>query len=196
MNGSKILPGGFSVFQEKAFTIALPALGVVFLLVAAFIYLNSRPKMVDWSIDHNNSSSRNNIINNSGKRREAQPVESSKTSSLHFWFFKVSCLKKIVSFFKFLFRFRVSRSFRIPGKMTKNWRLFLPAPKFWWIAAAIENIKFFCRKNQESASISLGRKPTWHLLMLLLKNCSVVENKQVERTNTILVLRAEQPWLC
>ena len=149
MNGSKVLPGGFSVFQEKAFTIALPALGVVFLLVAAFIYLNSRPKMVDWSIDHNNSSSRNNIINNSGKRREAQPVESSKTSSLHFWFFKVSCLKKIVSFFKFLFRFRVSRSFRIPGKMKKNWRLFLPAPKFWWIAAVIENIKFFAENDPQ-----------------------------------------------
>ena len=117
-----------------------------------------------------------------------------------FDFLKFPVWKKLFRFFKFLFRFRVSRSFRIPGKMKKNWRLFLPAPKFWWIAAVIENIKFFCRKCgstcQESASISLGRKPTWHLLMLLLKHCPVVENKQVERTNTILVLRAEQPWLC
>ena len=200
MNGSKVLPGGFSVFQEKAFTIALPALGVVFLLVAAFIYLNSRPKMVDWSIDHNNSSSRNNIINNSGKRREAQPVESSKTSSLHFWFFKVSCLKKIVSFFLIFISVPSFSIFPNSGKNNKKLAPFFTCTEILMNRRRDRKYKVFCRKwsstCQESASISLGRKPTWHLLMLLLKNCSVVENKQVERTNTILVLRAEQPWLC
>jgi len=32
--------------KEKAFTIALPTLGVVFLLVIVFVYLNTRPKTV------------------------------------------------------------------------------------------------------------------------------------------------------
>ena len=31
--------------KDKAFTIALPALGVVFLLVVVFVYLNTRPKV-------------------------------------------------------------------------------------------------------------------------------------------------------
>ena len=32
--------------KEKAFTVALPALGVVFVLVIVFVYLNTRPKAV------------------------------------------------------------------------------------------------------------------------------------------------------
>lgn len=32
--------------KDKIFTVALPALGVVFLLVAVYIYLNTRPKAV------------------------------------------------------------------------------------------------------------------------------------------------------
>jgi len=32
--------------REQAMTVALPTLGVVFLLVVVFVYLNSRPKVV------------------------------------------------------------------------------------------------------------------------------------------------------
>jgi len=36
----------FAENHEKVMTVALPALGVVFLLVIVFIYLNTRPKAV------------------------------------------------------------------------------------------------------------------------------------------------------
>lgn len=32
--------------KEKVWTVALPALGVVFLLVVVFIYINTRPKNI------------------------------------------------------------------------------------------------------------------------------------------------------
>ena len=43
---NQFLKKSFSIFQEKVFTVALPALGVVFLCVVIFIYLNSRPKNI------------------------------------------------------------------------------------------------------------------------------------------------------
>jgi len=36
----------FQENHDKAMTVALPALGVVFLLIVAFIYINTRPKVV------------------------------------------------------------------------------------------------------------------------------------------------------
>ena len=156
--------------------------------------------MIDWSFGHNSSSSLNNNSNNSGKRREAQPVESSKTSSLHFWFFKVSCLKKIVSFFLIFISVPSFSIFPNSGKNNKKLAPFFTCTEILMNRRRDRKYKvFFCRKwsstCQESASVSLGRKLASHLIMLLLKHCPVVENKQVERTTTILVLRAEQPWL-
>ena len=36
----------FKENKDKAFTVALPALGVVFLFIVIFVYLNTRPKSV------------------------------------------------------------------------------------------------------------------------------------------------------
>jgi len=35
----------FAETREKAMTVALPTLGVIFLLVIIYVYLNSRPKV-------------------------------------------------------------------------------------------------------------------------------------------------------